>query len=311
MIEDNQFWTSEQASDYWVIGANPILESSTLRPSSGLLHPVSGSFDPLLSSPLLPGILHDDLDVIRTGMLIVQDADGDRTDLEEWLGVHGFTILDVIPDDALLVRIPTEPSQLDAAISSIASNEGIRWFGSQHPGWRVSPNLPTTGLVDVNIVPAPDLDDSGLLMLESVISTLGADFVRCDAWLCQVEQIPSFVLMQIALSGDVLFIEPSPHLTLENVYARSVTNVDDVISTNPSLTGQGQVVAVSDSGLDQDHGDFNGRIRAVYNQYGPDNSAADMHSGHGTHVTASLLGDGSGDSNAQGIAPNSTFHFLF
>ncbi len=307
--DGDMFWTSDQAIDHWVIGANPFLESSTLRSTSGLLHPVSGSFDPLLTTPLLPSSLHDDLDVIRTGMLIVQDVDADRTDLEEWLETHDFTILDVIPDDALLIRLPTEPYQLDAAISSIASNEGIRWFGSQHPGWRISPNLPTTGLVDVNIVPAPDLDDSELMILESSLFSLGADLVRCDPWLCQVENIPSTGLIDISFSGDVLFIEPSPHLVLENVYARSVTNIDDVISTNPSLTGQGQVVAVSDSGLDQDHGDFNGRIRAVYNQYGPDNSAADMHSGHGTHVTASLLGDGSGDSNALGIAPDSTFHF--
>ena len=87
----------------------------------------------MLVTPSLPSILHDSLDVVRTGMLIIQDVDADRTDLEEWLEVQGFPILDVIPDDALLIRVPTDPHQLDAAISSIVSNEGIRWFGSQHP----------------------------------------------------------------------------------------------------------------------------------------------------------------------------------
>ena len=310
MEDEGDFWTSEQASENWILGAHPILETSSLRPTSGLLHPVTGSFDPLLTTPLFSGGFHDDLDVIRTGMLIVQDVDADRTDLENWFDVQGYSILDVIPDDALLVRLPTEPSQLDAAISSIASNEGIRWFGSQHPGWRLSPLLPSIGIVDVNVLPAPDLDDDQLILLESRMHLMGAEKVRCDQWLCQVEGIPSNQLIELAYTGDVLFIEPSPNLILENVYARSVTNIDDVISNhNPSLTGQGQVVAVSDSGLDQDHGDFTGRIRAVYNQYGPDNSAADMHSGHGTHVSASLLGDGSGDSNARGMAPNATFHF--
>ena len=310
MEDEDVFWTSEEASVNWILGATPILQTSPLRSTSGLLHPVTGSFDPLLTSPMLSAGLHDNLDVIRTGMLIVQDVDADRTDLENWLNLQGFPILDVIPDDALLVRLPTEPSQLDAAISSIASNEGIRWFGSQHPGWRLSPLLPSIGIVDVNLVPAPDLDNTQLTLLESTLQLMGAEVVRCDQWLCQVEGIPSNQLIELAYKGDVLFIEPSPNLILENVYARSVTNIDDVISNhNPSLTGQGQVVAVSDSGLDQDHGDFNGRIRAVYNQYGPDNSAADMHSGHGTHVSASLLGDGSGDSNARGMAPNATFHF--
>ena len=308
-VED-EFWTSEQASEYWTLGASPTLEKSSLRLTSGLLHPVTGSFDPLLLSPSLPGILHDDLDVVRTGMLIIQDVDSDRTDLEEWLEVQGFPILDVIPDDALLIRVPTEPHQLDAAISSIVSNEGIRWFGSQHPGWRLSPLLPTTGILDVNVIPAPDLDDFSLHQLESKIYLSGAEFVHCDFWLCQVQAVQSNALIELATSGLVLFIEPSPKLILENIYARSVSNIDDVLlNHNPSLTGQGQVVAVSDSGLDQDHGDFTGRIRAVYNQYGPDNSAADMHSGHGTHVSATLLGDGSGDSSATGMAPNATFHF--
>ncbi|MEC9119224.1 MAG: S8 family serine peptidase, partial [Candidatus Thermoplasmatota archaeon] len=139
---------------------------------------------------------------------------------------------------------------------------------------------------------------------------MGAENVHCDSWLCQVEGIQSNALIDLVASGSILFVEPSPKLILENIYARTVSNVDAVLSNhNPSLTGQGQVVAVSDSGIDQDHGDFNGRIRAVYNQYGPDNSAADMHSGHGTHVSATLLGDGSGDSSARGMAPNATFHF--
>ena len=48
----------------------------------------------------------------------------------------------------------------------IALNEGIRWFGSQHPGWRLSPDLPSSGLVDVNIIPAPDLEEVELQQLE-------------------------------------------------------------------------------------------------------------------------------------------------
>ncbi len=309
-VENSQSWSSNQASQHWTVGAHPVMEISTLRQTSGLLHPVTGSYDPLLVTPVLPSMLHNDLDVVKTGMLIVQDVDADRSDLEEWLAVHEFEILDVIPDDSFLIRVPTEPHALDAAISIISSNEGIRWFGSQHPGWRMSPELPSVGITDVNIVPAPDLDVYQLNQLKSSIFHMGAESVHCDSWLCQAEEIPAEALVNLATSGLILFIEPSSELVFENIYARSVSNIDDVLSNhNPSLTGQGQVVAVSDSGLDQDHGDFNGRIRAVYNQYGPDNSAADMHSGHGTHVTATLLGDGSGDSSSRGMAPNATFHF--
>ena len=85
MEDEDVFWTSEEASVNWILGATPILQTSPLRSTSGLLHPVTGSFDPLLTSPMLSAGLHDNLDVIRTGMLIVQDVDADRTDLENWL----------------------------------------------------------------------------------------------------------------------------------------------------------------------------------------------------------------------------------
>lgn len=303
-------WTSDEAASHWSIGGSPALEKSSLRATTGLLHPVTGTFDPLLSTPMLPEGLHDDLDVISTGFLIVQDIDADLSDLMSWFSMQGYDILDVLPDDAILIRLPTDPSRLDAAISSIAANDGVRWFGSQHPGWRISPNLQTEGTQSVNIVPAPDLDVGELLSLEHRLSLLSSSEVHCDAWLCQVNGLTVPSILEIATSGLVLFIEPAPNLVLENLYARSVTGVTAVVgSTNPGLNGQGQVIGISDSGIDQDHGDFNGRIRGVYNQYGPDNSAADTNSGHGTHVTATILGDGSGDSSTKGMAPNATFHF--
>ena len=49
------------------------------------------------------------------------------------------------------------------------------------------------------------------------------------------------------------------------------------------LDGSGQIVAVADSGLDEDHGDFGTRIVGNVDVIG-DGSTADAHSGHGTHV---------------------------
>ena len=58
------------------------------------------------------------------------------------------------------------------------------------------------------------------------------------------------------------------------------------------LDGSGQIVAVADSGLDEDHGDFGTRVVGNYDVIG-DGSTADKHSGHGTHVACTVLGDGS------------------
>ena len=57
------------------------------------------------------------------------------------------------------------------------------------------------------------------------------------------------------------------------------------------LDGSGQTVAVADSGLDEDHGDFGTRVVGNYDVIG-DGSTADKHSGHGTHVACTVLGDG-------------------
>ena len=68
------------------------------------------------------------------------------------------------------------------------------------------------------------------------------------------------------------------------------------------LDGSGQIVAVADSGLDEDHGDFGSRVVAN-NDVINDGSTADRWSGHGTHVSCSVLGDGSRGGYA-GVAPD-------
>ena len=73
---------------------------------------------------------------------------------------------------------------------------------------------------------------------------------------------------------------------------------------NFTLNGSGETIAITDTGLDRDHPDLNQtRIAGVFTNFGLDPSFADSNSGHGTHVAITVLGDGSGDSNSIGIAP--------
>ncbi|TFI59730.1 hypothetical protein E2493_02475 [Sphingomonas parva] len=66
--------------------------------------------------------------------------------------------------------------------------------------------------------------------------------------------------------------------------------------------GEGEVVGIADSGLDQEHPDFRGRIRKVVARGRP-GDPSDLH-GHGTHVTGTVAGDGSASDGAlAGIAP--------
>ena len=56
---------------------------------------------------------------------------------------------------------------------------------------------------------------------------------------------------------------------------------------------EGHSITVADSGIDRDHGDFNGRIQHVESVIWGDSSTEDEHSGHGTHVACTVLGNGS------------------
>ncbi len=79
---------------------------------------------------------------------------------------------------------------------------------------------------------------------------------------------------------------------------------DDVVVQD----GTGETVAVADTGIDDTHPDFAGRI-ATKIARGRLNDASDPN-GHGTHVAGSVLGDGSASNGQyQGIAPKAKLIF--
>ncbi|MBL11883.1 MAG: hypothetical protein CMB46_03630 [Euryarchaeota archaeon] len=110
---------------------------------------------------------------------------------------------------------------------------------------------------------------------------------------------------------SVAYVAPQPVLVIHNDQARSNMGINTVDNAFISeLNGSGQIVAVGDSGLDGDHGDFTGRISGLTSVTPGDSSTADPSSGHGTHVACTVLGSGfRSNGGYQGIAPEADLYF--
>jgi subtilisin family serine protease len=107
-------------------------------------------------------------------------------------------------------------------------------------------------------------------------------------------------LRELARSTDVVYVEPVVANQLFNDKAAGVMGVNQ--AWNAGLDGKGQIVAVTDTGLDNGkndsslHPDFQGQIKQLI-ALGRSGNASDTM-GHGTHVAGSILGTGAA-SNGQ------------
>ena len=301
-------WTAAEAAENWYQSQGAPGQSVEISVGSGLLWVQTGAIDPLGETAIIPKHLEANDDPFATGYLIMQLHLNDGLLAEKIAGDVGANIVDTLPEDAWVLRLPSSTQARSDAIIQLADDERVRWVGAQQPAWRMDIELhQALGKLNLDLTLALDVDTS---MLEDHLHRAGADFVHCDVYLCQVIGLDSTWLPALSRDHRILFIEGHDSIGHANNYARSISTIDATLNNhNGGLDGTGEVGALSDSGLDQDHGDFNNRIRGVYHNYGPDNSAADANSGHGTHVAGTMFGDGSGDSSTLGVAPNATFHF--
>jgi subtilisin family serine protease len=119
-------------------------------------------------------------------------------------------------------------------------------------------------------------------------------------------------LVQLRALPQVKKIEPYVEPELHNDVARVLLGVEPAGGANPAAglteTGAGQIVAVADTGLDDQHPDFQGRIVGLV-ALGRPGDATDPH-GHGTHVSGSVLGNGAASGGQfRGVAPAASLYF--
>ena len=302
----------------WKTLSQPLHSFFQISEPSGMIHSPLGSFDPLVETLPEGPWEKSGLDShSEGGMFLVQSRTRDLDGLDRSLTSIGVAVIDHIPDETLVIEV--KDLHREETLAQIAKLPSVRWLGGMPTMWKVSPSLyPLISVaelrVDLEIILSSDLLESEHTSLSTHLARLSDDdqfMFHCDSHLCQLRSIEPHTIPLLASDSRVLKIEPGPFLSIHNSNASLVAGLLDALSASGGLlTGIGEVVGISDTGLDADHIDFQGRLRSpVYNQFGPDNSGADTNSGHGTHVTATLLGDGSGDSNATGMVPEATFHF--
>lgn len=297
----------ELAAEHWNQMNNPEIFESSIKTSTGILNLAIGSFDPTSEQlPILDSNLLRHNDNLMTGMAIIQLFSHDGLILESLVEDYELTILDFISDEGWLIRLP----HTGVSLNDLQQDSRIRWAGVEHPAMRISPQIldnPQTS-TKLAIIPASDLASGGLSALSKDIVSYGAESAWCGIGLCEVNIAPNNiapVVKNIAFDGRVIWQEPSYDLELHNAVAGAVSGVLGVTNNATfTLDGSGEMIAITDTGLDRDHPDINGRVIGVYTQFGLDPSPADTNTGHGTHVALTVAGDGVSDSSAKGIAPN-------
>ena len=317
--EDRLHYTSDLPDDEkWLMFQNPIPSHYPISESSGKIHSPFGISDPLVEGlPLGPwqtiGINRPYDDRLH----VVQSTTPDLSELQNELLSIGIEIIDHVPDDSVVISLSEDDS--GAEISRVQNLSKVRWAGPMPSAWKVSNSLLEFMqfedlLLDLDVTPSPtnSLEDHIDLnrMINSLTGTMH-ESSHCDSHLCQIKSAKPSLIISLASDHRVSRVESGPSLSIQNSNASIISGADFARSISGlNLSGSGEVIGISDTGLDSDHGDFEGRLRSpVFNLFGPDNSGADSNSGHGTHVTSTLLGDGSGDPNSTGIVPQATFHF--
>ncbi|NOK57714.1 MAG: hypothetical protein GFH25_541194n23 [Chloroflexi bacterium AL-N10] len=311
----------------------PLLVQARAPAEQQFIRLQTATFDPLVDSNVSRNLTSTaQTDRSENPYYILQfDGTAESISIEQ-IERLGAKILGYIPDNALLIQV--QPDDL-AKIQSVPT---VRWIGPYRADYKVSPSLNSsnTRLADTNtaiaatIVAFPgesiadiqtDLQEAGVIIEQTTNTDLGPAF--------RVRASPD-VLNGIAHNPAIRWIEPYFEPQLANAEGRKIMNVESVWQ-NEGYFGEGQIVAVSDSGLSVEgnlNADFEGRLKKAFPPSEMNLTSAECRNkttwtdlnGHGTHVAGSVLGNGrnSGSDPASkqytnsfaGTAPESQLVFM-
>ncbi|WP_196214029.1 PGF-pre-PGF domain-containing protein [Methanolobus vulcani] len=238
---------------------------------------------------------------------------------EEWkynVSSKGAELYDYVPNNAFIVKMNSSIK------NQVQLLDFVKWVGEYKSSYKYDPEI-TTGNTDTEFLFIEKeetqryyvslfSEDEYTLTVESLeafgIEVLGGyrKTISVQASKDQIDDIATIT----GISWIEEYIQPTIH---NNVAAEIITT--DVVHDAYGLKGTNQTVAVADTGIDigvnneSMHADLRGRIVAIFDIAG-DNEKADLYSGHGTHVSGSVLGNGSKSGGLYaGMAPEAELVF--
>lgn len=233
--------------------------------------------------------------------------------LESWraeLAALGVALLEHVPRDSYKARLDLAQVPQVGALPYVV---GVRFYSREDTGVLVRPESASAaaGLhepraFDVRLQPGAAPDEVLAFLAANHLQVVGAKGRKIRLFALA----DSPLLDELAAHPDVERVEEYVVPRLHNDVARELLGIDAPGDPAGGIgrTGAGQIVAVADTGLDEGHPDFAGRVVGVV-ALGRPGDASDPH-GHGTHVAGSVLGDGSASSGRfRGAAPGAQLFF--
>jgi hypothetical protein len=249
----------------------------------------------------------------QPGYYIVQFSGPIQGEWKARVSDLGAVLLEYIPDGAFIVYID------DVAKGQIETLPEVVWIGLYQPAYKLSPELYTAqGILDLVVLTFPT---EPVNEISSQVEAMGAQVQDTTSTgrfggLLRLT-LDAANLPDLARIPAVHWIEPFYERELFSDVARSDQAMDaETVWASLGLYGEGQIVAVSDTGLDVGdlddiHNDFRGnptgcsgtdRIVATFARARPGDWSDSCrcryiiwwiyYGGHGTHVSGSVLGNG-------------------
>ena len=255
--------------------------------------------------------------------ILVQTRGPVPQDEVERLEALGVEFLEYVPESTYICRFPGD------SLKAVRASPSVVWANVYLKGFKVAPRLRGSGAATADLLspaslaagpgePALSVDVvfqrgvKAASQRKAVAKAAGVDPAVLDVGTDKIRvTVRRDRLDEIAKLDAVRHVEPVARMSIHNNVARGIVRAGPTVAGAGPFEGDGEIVAICDTGIDDAHPAFTGRIRRRFALgrpgTGPANPArTDDPHGHGTHVAGSAAGDGNSTSMGgaiRGTAP--------